>query len=630
MASSARIDELRKKFDENPRRYFAPLANEYRKSGDLQQAVFICQEYLPQQPGHMSGHIVFGQALFEMGRAEEANVVFETALSLDPENLIALRHLGDIARQRGDLTTARIWYQRVLEADPRNEEIAQIMISLLAIPEAPKAPAVPTPPLSRDAQGRDLHGREPLSREPLRPAAPTPVNVPVSDFAPPVQAPASNAAADAGFLVEKSESASELESERAPGLPAASRPVATPPVASAALPPAHTTSATTAGDGHAFLNLDDFNLGGSPVAPKAQPAPEPHAELDAADDDGFDLGTEDGPFEADPFAVAAASRPPADIPAALDGLETFEPGAFEPEPLAFESLEREEFFEPASIAEMLASAEPLADQAPELIPVAASPAPAAAEAGTDEEAIPQAFVTETMAELYLRQGHLDAALNIFQQLVEQRPNDVLLAERLRAVEERVRSEALATPALAADVPAAPVYGGPTIREFLSGLAARRTPVYTPRVDAPSPAPHTESEPVPEPVAESVAAVEPYRAPSNDSVSGSIDALFSTADASVNDATAASSLHDAFGGDGAETAPLRGVPAHTASSELSLDHVFKGNAPPPPEADGFSFDQFFAEEMSDTAQHAGKEGAAPAQPVDDIAQFNAWLNGLKKT
>ena len=32
---------------------------------DLEQAIFICQEFLPQQPGHMSGHIVYGQALFE-------------------------------------------------------------------------------------------------------------------------------------------------------------------------------------------------------------------------------------------------------------------------------------------------------------------------------------------------------------------------------------------------------------------------------------------------------------------------------------------------------------------------------------------------------------------------------------
>lgn len=29
MATSARLDELKKKFDENPRRYFAPLATPF-------------------------------------------------------------------------------------------------------------------------------------------------------------------------------------------------------------------------------------------------------------------------------------------------------------------------------------------------------------------------------------------------------------------------------------------------------------------------------------------------------------------------------------------------------------------------------------------------------------------------
>src|SRR5689334_20593210 len=144
MAGTSRIDELRKKFDENPRRYFAPLANEYRKIGDFEQAIFICQEFLPQQPGHMSGHIVYGQALFESGRHGEARSVFETALALDPENLIALRHLGDIARAHGDTETAGAWYRRVLESDPRNEEIAGILNSLDTEEAAPATPAAPS------------------------------------------------------------------------------------------------------------------------------------------------------------------------------------------------------------------------------------------------------------------------------------------------------------------------------------------------------------------------------------------------------------------------------------------------------------------------------------------------------
>jgi tetratricopeptide (TPR) repeat protein len=145
MASSARIDEIKKKFDENPRRYFAPLANEFRKAGDLEQAIVICEEFLPQQAGHMSGHIVYGQALYESDRLPEARIVFETALGLDPENLIALRHLGDIARSEGELVDARRWYDRVLEADPRNDEIQGLIAALGGDASAAAAPA-PTAP----------------------------------------------------------------------------------------------------------------------------------------------------------------------------------------------------------------------------------------------------------------------------------------------------------------------------------------------------------------------------------------------------------------------------------------------------------------------------------------------------
>ncbi|WP_306519457.1 hypothetical protein [Gemmatimonas sp.] len=106
MSTVARIEELRKKVDENPRRYFAPLANELRKAGELTQAIALCREHLPKQPGHMSGHIVFGQALFEIGALDEARGVFEQALALDPENCIALHHLGHTARQQGDTAAA--------------------------------------------------------------------------------------------------------------------------------------------------------------------------------------------------------------------------------------------------------------------------------------------------------------------------------------------------------------------------------------------------------------------------------------------------------------------------------------------------------------------------------------------
>lgn len=130
MQGSARIEELRQKFQENPRRYFAPLANEYRKAGDPDQAIALCTEHLAQQPGHMSGHVVFAQALYDARRTVEARSVFEKALSLDPDNAIVLRQLGDIAREAGESSEARHWYARALDADPLDSEAAAYVAEL--------------------------------------------------------------------------------------------------------------------------------------------------------------------------------------------------------------------------------------------------------------------------------------------------------------------------------------------------------------------------------------------------------------------------------------------------------------------------------------------------------------------
>jgi len=122
-----RLRELQAKFDENPRRYFAPLANEYRKGGNPKRAIEICRAHLAQMPGHMSGQVVFGQSLFEGGEYEEARKVFEGALVLDPENLIALRSLGDLSLQAGETAQARTWYSRLLEADPKDAAVLALI-----------------------------------------------------------------------------------------------------------------------------------------------------------------------------------------------------------------------------------------------------------------------------------------------------------------------------------------------------------------------------------------------------------------------------------------------------------------------------------------------------------------------
>lgn len=170
MAISARLDELKRKFDENPRRYFAPLANEYRKQGDTTQAIALCRTHLPNQPGHISGHIVLAQALYESRELVESRQIFEAALELDPENIIALRYLGDIAREQGSPSAAQAWYKRVLEFDPRNEEIAQLLADVKPEAEAELAELAsrPTPAITEaTAVQPDVDGPH---DEPIAPA----------------------------------------------------------------------------------------------------------------------------------------------------------------------------------------------------------------------------------------------------------------------------------------------------------------------------------------------------------------------------------------------------------------------------------------------------------------------------
>ena len=153
MAPGSRLEELTARYMQNPRRYFVPLANEYRIAHELDRAIALCREHLPSQPGHMSGHIVLGRAYFDKGDLLAAREVFTTSVELDDENLIALRHLGDIARTLHDSADAHRWYSRVLAADPQNAEIEAILHAM----DAPNsASAAPTRGFTADAALDDV------------------------------------------------------------------------------------------------------------------------------------------------------------------------------------------------------------------------------------------------------------------------------------------------------------------------------------------------------------------------------------------------------------------------------------------------------------------------------------------
>ena len=663
MASSARIDELRKKFEENPRRYFAPLANEYRKAGDIEQAVSICREHLPQQPGHMSGHIVYGQALYEARQYEEARTVFETALALDPENLIALRHLGDIALIVGDIDGARTWYGRVLEADPRNEEIQGQLKSLesLAPPTAPtplSTPAVLPPEPTTSAGSADSGSPEPaatlpaleltlpaeLDLPPRTPASSAPTVVmsaiPTPVVAPTVEIPARPPSAPIPSLstaptaeitldqvpvpaVPDLEKAAEppghdLPVEKAPGFEptaaVAGDDVSAPPAGGMETPPPASVAPLTATEASEAPPIDSFTLEGLEATSMAQPS----AEVNVSQ-----LAGREAEGEAS-HPVTPPQQQDATEPAAAESVATSETAGASSE-LTFLDVGGSAPPPPEPARDPVLDVEKAPASTPAYEPDAQeSPAPAPQTLPEPVMAESKPFVTETMAELYEQQGHRDEALRVYRALLEQRPNDTHIRTRIEQLEGK---------------------RGPTIRDLLMRVASRRP--STPTAPAPSASePATQSEPaaqaapvaapVSEPAAVSPAPAPPPVTPAPPTSRGDLlGQLFGNAAVGGDDENAAVTLSAAFSkagganGSGSSAQQLPGAPAHPASKDLSLDAVFGSANQSPQPASSFSFDQFFSERATAEQPISGARSAAEGEEMkDDVAKFTQWLEGLK--
>jgi tetratricopeptide (TPR) repeat protein len=628
MANTALIEDLLRQYAENPRRVFARLANELRKSGDYDRAIEICRGQIPQQPGYISGHIVLGQSLYDCGRLEEARQTFETALNLDPENLIALRHLGDIARQHGENDVAKGWYRRLLEVDPQNDEVVAQL-------EAMGAGLTPTEPpgiVEQFAPNVDLDSL----------STPTVEGVPSPDLAAP----------------------------RAPD-----------------------------------IELDEYKV---ETAAKSSDAVAEHEPLEIETADAFQ-----------PTSGAEKAFPDLEQSLEVSGIAPEDSSAKN----AFGRSARDEAGRGEEPRDAVDAYYPMLDVQ------SSSPSPAA-------------FVTETMAELYLQQGYVQEALDIYRQLAAQNPADDTLRERVRQLEQGSRSSigiaAISDEVVEAAHKRATSKPKKTIRHFFAKLAMRRVvereeidddggsddrePSTPPTSAAPSappapPAPRRvapeldepawlRSDPEPEspppaqraparppdeqggtfalldetdwkdampraptrgldpsrsapPSQEDVPwlagyepdAVESKRptASSQGSATGDMIAippseLFPTRSIPTEDENAAATLASVFEPEfAARLTPVRPMPTQPSSQEqrpstpgeggpaarkaeedLSLDQVF-GRTPASGTSQarpGFTFDQFFDEQKD-----ANREGAQ--DPSSEIELFNTWLDQLKK-
>ncbi|HKS05419.1 MAG TPA: tetratricopeptide repeat protein [Gemmatimonadaceae bacterium] len=686
MAASGRVDELKKRYDENPRRFFAPLANEYRKSGDLELAIDLCRQHLAESPQNLSGQIVFGQALFDAGSLEEAESAFGTAISLDPENLIALRHLGDIARAQNDAVRARLWYQRVIDADPRNDEVAAILAELPAearasdavvvqeaaapleveptsltetVPSPPAAdpivaePPAEPPPSMRPTpaiSARTVPPPQPISQADVKtveiPALPPRPRADAEAISFADEAPAAEASATEERAVEPASPPPavgfDVDFGAAAGLGMPDEPMMGAVGESSAFGSVDVPTESPFGTAEDFTPESPFGTSGrgksaTPgyTAPtpseveEAAPPPLPVIEAEAPPPPPPPPRPATPPRAASPIAPVRAVTPvPAPASLEFDVVDAAPPVRPREVPARHPAAAGVEEFE----------LEPAENEAE------SKPAESASE--------PESFATETMAELYVKQGLSQKAIDVYRELIRARPNDDGLKARLAELEGDGRGAKRLT-----------------ARTFFSAIATRRAtparPQTPPRdsavvddvpvpveeldeVDAPPRASSSlpfidTSEPEPaapaEVAAEAAAVDEPEPATVDadaDEVAArparpTIDALFGNADVAAMDDTAAHSLAAAFGG---ARANVGGRPARAASDEVSLDEVFRragretpsGGLAVPRQSATLRFDQFFA---GGSAEQSSSQPDSGPDPSGDSEQFQAWLNGLKK-
>ena len=220
--------------------------------------------------------------------------------------------------------------------------------------------------------------------------------------------------------------------------------------------------------------------------------------------------------------------------------------------------------------------------------VALSDDDGAADTATLSQAEP--VVTETMAELYLKQGHLQDALRVYQALLAQRPTDARLKSKVEQLSSGGRRGS-----------------GVSAQAFLKGIWAGRGAA---KPDAPPPAP------APPPPAE------------QSTLAAAFDAAGPPPGEPSHQAHDHISLDSVFGGgdDAARrsSGQAAGTPGDAAAGE---------------QTGGFSFDEFFAGSKSSPAPDGEPQGApkrssgagrAQRPPEDEAEadQFQQWLKKLK--
>ncbi|MGD0485069.1 MAG: tetratricopeptide repeat protein, partial [Gemmatimonadales bacterium] len=425
MAGTSEIEKLERRYAENPDgRYFAPLADAYRKAGQVDHALEVVHAGLDKHPDYLSAHIVLGRCLLDKKDDSGAADAFQRVLGLDAENIIALKSLAEIAERKNEPLQARQWLQQLLKIDPMNADAEADLTRLGgAIAEMPTAPmtALPAdlgaPPA--DISFADVRVSSPDILPPHPPEAPPTapeketivrpsVGIVPSEFAPPSEeVPAQELDIkpfDEGLAWGTGERSSRAISQK---------------------------------DLESALHEHEASLA-EPAELISTPGQEGHVAPDTVStEDSWTGGPTDDAWsgraslqtkkvDLDSITVEPGADETFDIPAAATPAVSLE-GASAELPEAGASLADLPIIMPEDVTPAEEMARPSAKQMQAI-------EPEAVEAASPSAAEPAPLLTETMGDLYLKQGFRAEAAEVYRQLLAQRPGDAALQAKLAAVE----------------------------------------------------------------------------------------------------------------------------------------------------------------------------------------------------
>lgn len=523
--AASEIEKLERLVRENPKgRQFAILADAYRKDGQYQRALDVLGPGLDHHPDYVSARVVLGRVLMAMGESAKAKEAFTRVVALDPESVIALKALADLAEEQGDGGEALQRASQLLTVDPGNEEAQKqverlsaanpapaevrlsgiVPIDLGATEELPPAPAE-APAAASEATAAPFEAMRPpvvktkeipvISVQSLAPSF-TPTSEPLEQAPEPIP------------LMPLSE---EAQVERVAG---EVQPLAALEPTSFEPPAPGTTTERLAGIDPTGMSESEVAAIGA--APGFEPTSGPLDTTEVPRTSMIGLETIAGEPEASPTgepleppepprvsmvgleSIAGEPEGPAAPQASDDiGLEKeqdLEIGASATneyqEASAAETLRRRSGaneFQVSSDADMLDADAAGGDDAmatggtdlafitpdpePEATPTLAIPAPtpqapvftpAPLPPEDPEPAVsePEPVVTEAMAELYASQGHLHEALAVYHQLAERNPGETRFQDRIVEL-EMFAGGAPAPEPVAYDAPAPPEPMAPT-------------------------------------------------------------------------------------------------------------------------------------------------------------------------